>query len=88
MQAFVLIEHGCGRNEKAGTSYAAKKVTIGVLSILLMITMNILKDMAVLNIIKTDGKCAPEAKGQLCVKKLNSRTNIKKVSSARGDPWV
>ena len=25
-------------------------------------TMNTLKDMAVLNIIKTDGKCAPEAK--------------------------
>ena len=25
---------------------------------------------------------------QLCVKTLNSRTNIKKVSSARGDPWV
>ena len=24
----------------------------------------------------------------LCVKKLNSRTNIKKVGSARGDPWV
>ena len=25
-------------------------------------TMNTLKDLAVLNIIKTDGKCAPEAK--------------------------
>ena len=25
---------------------------------------------------------------QLCVKTLNSRTNIKKVGSARGDPWV
>ena len=25
-------------------------------------TMNTLKDMAVLNIMKTDGKCAPEAK--------------------------
>ena len=63
-------------------------------------TMNTLKDMAVLNIIKTDGKCAPEVKredlelirifnfNQLCKKKLNSRTNIKKVSSAKGDPWV
>ena len=27
-------------------------------------TMNTLKDMAVLNIMKTDGKCAPEAKRQ------------------------
>ena len=25
---------------------------------------------------------------QLCVKTLNSRTNIKKVRSTRGDPWV
>ena len=68
--------------------------------------MNTLKDTAVLNIIKTDGKWAPEAKReraginpkvfsavifnfpQLCVKTLNSRTNIKKVGSARGDPWV
>ena len=62
-------------------------------------TMNTLKHMAVLNIIKTDGKCTSEAKreelelirrrfNQLCIKKLNTRTNIKKVSSARGDPWV
>ena len=25
---------------------------------------------------------------QVLLKTLNSRTNIKKVSSARGDPWV
>ena len=30
-------------------------------------TMNTLRDMVVLNIIKTDGKCAPEAKCQLPV---------------------
>ena len=62
-------------------------------------TINTLEDMAVLNIIKTVGKCAPEAKrkeffavifnlNQLCIKKLNSRTNTKQVSSARGEPWL
>ena len=62
--------------------------------------MNIIETRAVLNIVKTDGKWAPEGKreglfftinfnfNQLCIKKLNSRTNTKKVSSARGDPWV
>ena len=33
-----------------------------VLQKTLIPTMNTLKDMAVLNIIKTDGKCAPEVK--------------------------
>ena len=69
-------------------------------------TMNTLKDTAVLNIVKTDGKWAPEGQpgraginpnvffavifhfNQLCIKKLNSTVHIKKVSSARGDPWV
>ena len=58
--------------------------------------MNIIETRAVLNIVKTDGKWAPEGKRegkreglkvirrcfkQLCIKKINSRMNTKKVSS-------
>ena len=74
-------------------TYMAVKFNFQQVSLKTLIpTMNTLKDMAVLNIIKT---CAPEAGhginpkvifavifnfNQLCIKKLNSRTNIKKVS--------
>ena len=54
--------------------------------------MNTLKDTAVLNI-----RAGINPKvflaiifnfPHLCIKTLNSRTHIKKVGSARGDPWV
>ena len=44
-------------------TYMAVKFNFQQVSLKTLIpTMNTLKDMAVLNIIKTDGKCAPEAK--------------------------
>ena len=36
-------------------------------------TMNTLKDMAVLNIVKTDGKCAPEAKREEKLRLFSSK---------------
>ena len=44
------------------TNMAVKSNFQQVLLKTLIPTMNTLKDMAVLNIIKTDGNCAPEAK--------------------------
>ena len=52
----------CERKKTAVTCRAVKSNFQQVLLKTLIPTMNTLKDMAVLNIIKTDGKCAPEAK--------------------------
>ena len=46
------------------TYMAVQSIFQQVLLKTLIPTMNTLKDMAVLNIMKTDGKCAPEAKRQ------------------------